>query len=310
MIDLKCKSIFCLILLVIVGGINVAAAKTTYDLSAGDRKDKLNFNIAGDINGQNPNVFSELKWTNLKTYEIRLNGKSDINDRAFLEGSVGYGWIHSGHNQDSDYATDNRTGMFSRSENNAGNGHVVDGSIGYGYYIDKRTNSNTAFVAGYSVSKQALRITDGNQTYSDFYYQTQPIGPFSGLNSTFDTRWKGPYIGLSYEKQASKKLNFFTRFEYHFINYYAEGNWNLSSAYAHPKSIEQSASGYGTVFSVGTEYQMDKEWALKAKLNFSRFKSKDGVHKAFAADGNIYEMRLNEANWNSRVINLSLTKNF
>lgn len=289
---------------------NVVCAKTTYDFSAGDRKDEVNFNFAGDMDGKNPNVQSELKWTDLKIYEVRLNGKSDINDKSFVEGSVGYGWIHSGHNQDSDYATDNRTGMFSRSENNAGNGHVVDGSIGYGYYIDKRKNSKTAFVTGYSVNKQALRITDGDQTYSDFYYQSQPIGPFSGLNSTFDTRWHGPYIGLSFEKQASKKIKILTRFEYHFTKYHAEGNWNLSSAYAHPKSIEQSASGYGTVFSVGSEYQMDKEWALKAKINFSRFKSKDGLHKAFVANGTSAETRLNEANWDSRAINLSVTKKF
>jgi hypothetical protein len=200
--------------------------------------------------------------------------------------------------------------MFSRSENNAGNGHVVDGSIGYGYYIDKQINSNIALVVGYSVSKQALRITDGNQTYSDFYYQTQPTGSFSGLNSTFDTCWRGPYIGLSYEKQTSKKMKIFTRFEYHYTNYDAEGNWNLSSAYAHPKSIGQSASGYGTVFGVGTEYQMNKEWALKAKLNFSHFKSKGGLHRAFVADGNIYEMHLNEAEWDSRSINISVARKF
>ncbi len=308
MINLKNKRIFCLILLILVGIVNVAAAKTTYDVSAGDRKDEVNFNFANDTN--TPNILSELKWTDLRTYEVRLNGKSDINNKSFVEGSLGYGWIHSGHNQDSDYAGDNRTGMSSRSENNAGNGHVVDGSIGYGYYINKQKKSKTALVAGYSVNKQSLTLTDGNQTFSDFVNQFQPIGPFSGLNSTFDTRWKGPYIGLTFEKQASAKLNLFSRFEYHFTNYYAEGNWNLSSAYAHPKSIEQSASGYGTIFSVGSEYQMNKEWALKAKMNFSHFKTKAGVHRAFAADGNTYETRLNEANWGSRSFNLNVTKKF
>lgn len=292
------------------GWVNVAAAKTTYDVSVGERKDKVNWNFAGDMDGENPNVQSELKWTDLKIYEVRLNGKSDINDKSFVEGSVGYGWIHGGHNQDSDYMGNNRTEMYSRSENNAGNGHVVDGSIGYGYYINKQEKSKIALVAGYSVNKQSLTMTDGDQTYSDFYYQTQPIGPFSGLNSTFNTRWHGPYIGLSFEKQASEKLKILTRFEYHFTKYHAEGNWNLSSAYAHPKSIEQSASGYGTVFSIGTEYQMNEEWALNAKMNFSRFKSKNGLHKAFAADGTTGETRLNEAKWDSRAINLSVTKNF
>jgi hypothetical protein len=44
----------------------------------------------------------ELKWTDFKIFEVRMNGKNDINDKSFLEGSVGYGWIYSGHNQDSD----------------------------------------------------------------------------------------------------------------------------------------------------------------------------------------------------------------
>lgn len=293
-----------------VGGVNVAFAKTTYDFSAGDRKDELNFNYAGDINGQNPNVYSELKWTDLKIYEVRLNGKSDLNNKSFIEGSVGYGWIYRGHNQDSDYMGDNRTGMFSRSENDAGNGHVVDASIGYGYYINKQKKSKTALVAGYSVNKQSLSMTDGNQTFSDFVYQYQPLGSFSGLNNSFDARWNGPYMGVVFEKKANDKLKLFTRVEYHLTKYYAEANWNLISAFAHPKSFEEISDGHGTVFTVGTEYKMDNEWVIKAKMNFCRFKSKNGLIRQFLADGTTGEARLNETNWNSRSFDLSLTKDF
>ncbi len=63
---MKCKSILCLIALVTFVNGNVVCAKTTYDFSAGDRKDEVNFNFAGDMDGKNPNVQSELKWTDLK----------------------------------------------------------------------------------------------------------------------------------------------------------------------------------------------------------------------------------------------------
>ncbi|VBB05140.1 outer membrane adhesin/peptidase omptin [Lucifera butyrica] len=306
------KKIFCLLLflLLFTGSIPIVLAAATYDFSIGTRKDDASWNFAGDTNGENPNIQSELKWTNLRIKEAKLKWRNDIDNNSFWEGSAGYGWIYSGQSEDSDYAGDNRTGMYSRSISNSGNGHVVDVTLGYGYYIDKQEKSKIALIAGYAVNKQYMVMTDGNQIYSDGVYQTQPLGPFDGLNSTYNARWNGPYFGIDIEHQANKKLNWFTRLEYHFAEYHGECNWNLQPALAHPKSFEQIADGSGTVLTMGVKYKMDRDWTLQTKVSFSRFNTDTGIFRAYLADGTSAETQLNEADWNSRSISLSITKKF
>ena len=89
-----------------------------FTLSAGYRKDDLDWNIAGDINGDNPNVLSELTWEDVESYQVKLQGAIVWPNRIAMRGYVNYGWIFDGDNQDSDYLGDNRTFEFSRSNNN------------------------------------------------------------------------------------------------------------------------------------------------------------------------------------------------
>ena len=42
----------------------------------GYRADDLDWNIAGDINGNNPNVLSELTWDDVKSYQVKLQGSA------------------------------------------------------------------------------------------------------------------------------------------------------------------------------------------------------------------------------------------
>ena len=102
------------------------------DLVTGYRIDNLDWSIAGNTLGQNPNILSELIWSNLQIYHLELGAEVYVYNFAIVA-SFGYGWIFQGANRDSDYLGNNRTQEFSRSNNQSDTGSVLDIEFGIGY---------------------------------------------------------------------------------------------------------------------------------------------------------------------------------
>jgi hypothetical protein len=112
-----------------------SAGVGNFTLEAGYRLDELDWNIAGGIKG--PNIISELEWEDLEIYQMRGSGRFDFEkgNAPFalrLKGSLAYGWIVDGENQDSDFKGNNRTLEYSRSNNNSDDGGVFDAFVGIG----------------------------------------------------------------------------------------------------------------------------------------------------------------------------------
>ncbi len=265
-----------------------AERKASITFNNGYRVDDLDWNIAGN----NTNILSELTWSDLKIYQVKADGKVVL-EWFYLRGSIGYGWIFDGENQDSDYLGDNRTLEFSRSNNSSDNGNVMDASVGAGYQFNPGSGRlKVAPLVGYSLHEQNLTITGG--------FQTIPAtGSFSGLNSTYDTKWKGPWAGVDLSIEASRNLTLFGSFEYHWADYEAEANWNLRTDFAHPKSFEQIADGKGILVSAGGIYAIDDHWLINANVGFQDWSTDAGTDLTFFADGTTSSTRLNEVNWSS-----------
>jgi len=267
--------------------------ETELGFGVGYRTDDLDWNIAGDLSGQNPNVLSELTWSDLSILQVKGGIKSSIR-RVYVRGSLGFGWILDGKNQDSDYAGDNRTLEFSRSNNSSDDGSVFDGSIGIGYKIlDKETV--IAPVAGYSVHVQRLSITDGFQTIP-------PLGPFPGLDSSYRTKWYGPWVGVDVSHRFSDKFRIMTSFEYHWADYEAKANWNLRTDLAHPESFRHWADGEGIVASAEAVFTSKKLWPLHLVLEYQDWQTDPGLDTVYFSDGSQASTRLNEVNWRSLAI--------
>ncbi len=289
-----------------------------YSLGMGSRVDNLDWSIAGNLYSTGPyvNVLSELKWSDLEISQFKADGRFLVGkDQKFvlLKVMLDYGWILSGDNRDSDYAGNNRTLEFSRSSNSANNGNVSDASLGLGYQF--RLVSDRIRITplmGYSSSRQNLRMTNGYQTVSrpDLYSKVSPLGPFYGLDSTYETQWKGPWIGLELSLQASEKIALFGSFEYHWADYYAKANWNLRDDLAHPISFEHDADGTGIVASAGGAYVFNERWSLKIYLDMQQWSTDPGLDRVFGADGGYVETLLNEVNWSSFAAGLELTYTF
>ena len=273
------------------------------DLTNSYRVDNLNWNIAGDLYGNNPNILSELTWTDLKIYQLKAGAEVFINNLS-LQGSLAFGWILKGDNQDSDYNWDNRTGEYSRSNNNTDGDNVVDASVGLGYrFILWSGRIGITPLAGLSYHKQNLRITDGYQTIP-------PTGPFPDVDSTYQARWMGPWLGVDLSLTLGERLSLSTSFAYHRADYYAQADWNLKANFAHPISYTHEANAVGFVLSAELEYFLTGSWSLKAGLDYQRWYTGAGIDRTFMASGLTGVTRLNQVNWNSLALSAGVSLNF
>ncbi len=272
--------------------------ETRFDFSTGLRRDKFNWNIAGDINGANPNILSELSWNDLRIFQIKTDAKFIFDKRLRIEGSYGYGWIHHGDNQDSDYAGDDRTFEFSRSNNKAKGDNISDWSAGLGYQFNLADADYlfghkvmVAFLAGYSEHEQNLKMTNG--------FQSIPAtGPFTGLNSSYQAEWKGHWLGTEFETTKGKIMGLL-RFEYHWADYFAEADWNLREDFAHPVSYTHTADGKGTIVSLGIGYNIKVNWLVYLRTDFQNWETDKGIDRVFFLDGTNSNTQLNRVEWKS-----------
>ena len=251
----------------------------------GERKTEVNWNIAGNLVGTNPNIISELTWNNIKSHQFLLGGILMEKD-YFLQLFGEYGTIHAGENQDSDYNLDNRKGEFSRSVNNAGKGYLLDGEINYGkdYFFSGKLKVSP--MIGYGFHRQKLRIYDGNQVIGS--------ADLTGLDSLYQANWHGPQVGISLNyKKNSNVVSF--NYGYQDISFYGHADWNLRSDLKHPKSMTQQGSGSGTKISGSFEHAISNLSSLSLVMNHYNY-SATGEH-TFHLLSIDPSQKLNQVNW-------------
>jgi hypothetical protein len=287
-------------------------------LSLGYRFDSLDWNIADNASG--PNILSELEWRDMDILQLKADLVTTNRTGYVFRGSVDYGWVRGGENQDSDYNGDNRTLEFSRSVNAVDGSRVYDlsGGLGFTLFAGEAEQYRITPILGYSYHRQDLRMTDG--------FQIIPAsGPFPGLNSSYDAEWSGPWVGADFKTNLQGGETLFARLEHHWADYYGKANWNLRtvaidpvSALQHPVSFEHWADGRGWVLELGWHNPSTLySWNWGVSLLFQRWETDAGLDRVYGANpappcfGNCYiETRLNEVNWSSRSINVTLQKAF
>lgn len=278
-------------LLVVPYAIRDASGEVDASLQIGPgiRQDNLDWNIA-NTDGF-PNILSELTWSDLTIIQIKARGRLIVSDKYYVRCSLGYGRIIYGDNQDSDYLGDDRTGEYSRSNNKTDDGNVFDVSVGGGYQF-RIKRFTIAPLIGYSFHEQYLKITDG--------YQTIPAtGHFSGLDSSYDAQWYGPWTGLDLSFMIIEKLILSGTFEYHWADYKGVGNWNLIDRFDHPKSFEHTAHGNGFLVAGSIDYAFSDHWGIGLVVNYQDWSTNPGTDRTFFSNGSEASTRLNEVNWDS-----------
>lgn len=282
------------------------------DFLTGYRHDQVSWDIGTP--GGTPNILSELQWKNLQSFDLGGVLKLVTEDCFYVRVSGNYGFTLSGTNQDSDYHGNNRTEEYSRSIADAKGGHVYDVSGAFGrqlVYCGDRLKLMP--LIGYSFHEQYLKMVNGNL----LVYTEDPenIGRIDGLNSSYTSRWHGPYLGFDLNYEATCNLKLLATFEYHFAFFKGLGNWNLREDFF--KNFEHTANGQGIVLSFGTLYQISQKLSVGAVINYETFKATNGRDRTFLLLERenqlipvIYDSHFNRVKWSAISALISLNYSF
>lgn len=272
-----------------------------FNYYGGYRIDNLQWTIAGIDN--NPNILSELIFENLNIIQGKIQVTKKLTPQMYFNGDLNLGLIIKGSNQDSDYLGNDRTQEFSRSNNDCNGNAVFDISGALGWHL-LNTDVILTGLIGYAINGQNLLITNGYQTLyidPDTGAVGEP-GPINDLNTTYKAFWNGLWIGFRLESKSKQKL--FCEYEYHIIDYYGEGNWNLRSDFAHPKSFSHEASGHGQVISLGTTF-LNNQYQFIICFNLGNWETNSGTDKTYFSDGTTIKTKFNGANWDTKSLMIS-----
>ena len=258
----------------------------------GERQSEVDWNIAGNLLGTNPNVISELEWKKIKSHQFLLGSVLQDGD-YFLKFFGEYGYVYDGRNQDSDYNYDNRQGEFSRSINNSGKGYILDTGVSYGRDYRFLKKFKVSPRVGYSFHRQHLKIYDGKMVIGS--------ADLTGLDSLYQANWSGPQLGIGLKYKKNKSV---LSFDYSLqdVDFNAYTDWNLRSDLEHPKSMTQKGDGSGVKISASYERAVSSFSSLSLVGNFYKYKA-GGTHN-FHLISSDSSQKLNQVNWKSSEVKI------
>lgn len=286
------------------------------DIGGGFRNDRFEWSIAGltNIPGTDefidfPDTASELQWKDLRMAQVGGNASFVSCRNYVLYAAAEYGRIYHGKVIDSDYLLDDKEGLFSRSRSKADKGHVYDLSTAAGYRVTSTCGRFIAHIlAGYSQHQQYLHMIDGKYTFLFAPCHKHILG----LNSTYTTRWYGPWIGIDFETRVERCAYMFGGVEWHMLAYRGHGHWNLRPDISR---FNHKAPGWGYIVRLGGKWEIWNRWSLGVVGYYRMFRTKRGLeHICIHSpdfDGPIrVRLRFNGAQWHNYAVSGILSLRF
>lgn len=276
---------FCLLWLMISTRVLYAQSgenKLQFDITDGYQRENFHWSIAGNSNGQNPNVFSELKWAKLGGQSVAASLQWNVYKRFSFYADYTRQFITSGLVNDSDYSSDNRSSNTYNETFNAGKGHTQGWALGAGYQLVNNYWLRLTPYAGYSDNRQSLYLYDSDNR-------------FPGLNSSYQTKWKGAFIKAIASAKLVKKLSFNTDITCNQVNYNAQGNWNLITTFKHPVSYRHHANGYGLNMNGALIYAITNHIAIQAGAGYLNWQTGNGTDLLYLNNGEVDKTQMNGA---------------
>lgn len=270
----------------------------------------LNWNIGSGI--RSSDVISELEWQDLTTWNSSLYAELEFATVFSLNFEGNYGKIFSGYNEDSDYSRNHRRGLYMYSHATANKGEIFDLSLSIGCCFTCQ-NLRVRPLLGFAFDEQHVRMDGpGSWTYYAYNdpYQSEDYvvtGRIDGLHSSYKTEWWGPWVGFDAVVDCGR-LHWLGAFEFHLLDYSANGHWNLRDEFI--GDFKHEGLGEGVRLKLGANYDLPRGFSIGVLGTFTEYSMINGIDKTpyYDYDGVkvIGQSRINEVNWHafSFVINL------
>ncbi len=288
----------------IIFPLSLCGIEASLDLGSGYRQDNFNWNISGGESG--PNVLSELKWKDLKMWEVYTKLKMTLPCHFYIRLHADYGRICKGKNSDTDFLGNHKTQPFSLSYSKANKGEVFDFSFGLAYLCNFfHERLKIAPLLGFSMHEQHLRMIHGNVVLDLF--DPLMVGSLPDLHNNYRARWYGPWMGLDVVFTLGENLELFATYEYHWAKYDGTGHWNLRTDFL--DDFKHTGIGTGSLFSLGGFWNFCTRWNVGVTFQYQIMRVCNGEDRVFFSDSKgrtSASTRLNRVNWDafSSLVNL------
>lgn len=254
--------------------------KLQLSLATGHQQEDFHWDIAGNLNGQSPNILSELRWNKVSGQNYSAALQWNFWRKFALSAEYSRVNIKSGTVNDTDYAGDNRTQPTYQQSFSDNKGSTVAWNAGAGYVIFNNSRFSLTPYIGYGISRQSLYIVD-------------VTGQFPSLNSSYDTRWKGAFIKITSSLKIWHALKLATDITYNQVTYSAQGNWNLINEFQHPVSYSHAAKGYGIKACTRLVYNITPNIGLSIGYGYYNWQTGNGTDQLYLSSGKVDKTQLN-----------------
>lgn len=239
----------------------------------------FNWNIAGNMLGEKPNILSELNFKNL----LSLGTGIGLSYKPYkvLELSASYAFLRnlSGKGTDIDYQEDNRTGQTSLLYFESENGWYSQLNLSVLYLFFKDTKFNLG--AGINVfvyrRKFGLHSTEDSDLTSYYKYRTDGFG-----------------LKIKKDYQISPIFSLQGDFIMNRVYYNSYGNWNLINNFEHPKSFTHLSKGINIGYSLRFSTKIKNQFSIFFVYDYLTEKTSDGVDTLFLKNGSRPTTKLNQ----------------
>ncbi len=126
--------------------------------SVGYQFTSLDWSIAGNTNGQSPNVLSELRWRKLSGPSFNARLQLNLTKRLFIAGNLAICQVSSGTATDIDYAEDDRRQPTYNAQFDSDEGHTNAYRFYGGYNLLVNKKFGLSAFAGYAINKEFLLL--------------------------------------------------------------------------------------------------------------------------------------------------------
>ncbi|WP_346238374.1 hypothetical protein ABDK00_009010 [Niabella insulamsoli] len=256
--------------------------KGNFHISVGaeSRKDDFNWSIAGDQEGKNPNILSELNYTDIKAAGFHTNISYQLHRRFSIEADYTGLFTYDGSATDFDYAEDNRTAPTTELYLTSDKGNFSSGGAHAFYDIISNKPWLLKTGAGYSFTRELFYLLDD--------YNEE-------LQTTYLAKWKGPGFILEGAWVSPLKIDVGTRIKLNVLKYDATANWNIQEQFQQPVSFIQRANGKGWDVSARLGYQFHKNIRTDAAWLYADWRTQPGLDRLFLKSGETPETMMNGA---------------